>query len=47
VYHNVYHNKYAAIPLDAAFLAGYAIPQFEHEDEVRGNTAKWQRLALG
>ena len=43
---HVYHNKYAAVPLDSALLARYGIRQYELEGEVPRNTAKWKDLTL-
>jgi hypothetical protein len=43
---NVYHNKYAAIPLDPRLLAKHRVHQFRLEDEVSGKTAKWKELAV-
>jgi hypothetical protein len=42
----VYHNKYAAVPLDPKLLAKYGIRQFVLEDEVPGKTAKWKELSV-
>jgi hypothetical protein len=42
----VYHNKFAAVPLDPRLLAKYDIPQFELEDEAPGNTAKWKEIVV-
>lgn len=43
---NVYHNKYAAVPLDPKLLAEHSIHQFKLEDEVSEKTAKWKDLAV-
>jgi hypothetical protein len=40
----VYHNKFAAVPLNPKLLAKYGIDQFALEDEERGKTAKWEKL---
>ena len=40
----VYHNRYAAIPLEPVLLEKYGINQYRLENEVFGNTAKWQEL---
>jgi len=39
VYLSVYHNKFAAIPLNPAWLAAHGIPQFRLADETLGRTA--------
>jgi len=41
---HVYHNKFAAVPLDPRLPAKHGIRQFklELEDEVPANTAKWE-----
>jgi hypothetical protein len=43
---HVYHNKYAAVPLDPRLLSKHGIHQFQLEDEVPGKTAKWKDLAV-
>jgi len=43
---HVYHNRYAAVPLDPHLLAKEGIRQFKLEDEVFGNTAQWKEVAL-
>ena len=40
----VYHNRYAAIPLEPVLLEKYGINQYRLENEVSGNTAKWKEL---
>jgi hypothetical protein len=42
----VYHNKFAAVPLDQRLLAKHGICQFKLEGEARGNTAKWEEVAV-
>lgn len=41
---HIYHNKFAAVPLDPGLPAKYGIHQYELEGEVSGNTAKWRQL---
>lgn len=43
----VYHNKFAAVPLDPKLLAKHGIRQFALEDDVPGETAKWKELIMG
>jgi len=43
---HVYHNKFAAVKLDPRLLAKHRICQFRLEDELPGNTAKWEQVAL-
>lgn len=40
----VFHNKYAAIPLNPDLLARHGIVQYQIEDEVFGETAKWREV---
>ena len=42
----VYHNKFAAVPLNPKLLVKYGIRQFVLEDEVPGKTAKWKKLSV-
>ncbi len=42
----VYHNKFAALPLNPELLAEYGIHQLKLEDEVPGYTAKWTEFAV-
>jgi hypothetical protein len=42
----VYHNKFAAVPLDPKLLAKYGIRQFILDDEIQGRTAKWKELVV-
>ncbi len=42
---DVYHNKFAAVPLNSRLLAKYGTSQFELEDGVIGNTAKWKEIS--
>ena len=41
---HVYHNKYAAVPLDRALLAKCGIHSYELTSELLGNTAKWKEV---
>jgi hypothetical protein len=41
----VYHNKYASVPLVTKLLAKYGISQFALEEEVVGKTAKWKQIS--
>jgi hypothetical protein len=41
---HVYHNKYAAAPLETRLLAKHGIRQYKIEDEVSGKTAKWEQV---
>jgi len=41
---HIYHNKFAAIPLDQRLLAKYGIQQFKLEDEIPSATAKWKKI---
>ena len=41
---HVYHNKFAAVPLEPRLLAKHGIRQFKIKDEVSGNTAKWEQV---
>jgi hypothetical protein len=41
---HVYHNKFAAVPLEPRLLAKHGIRQFKIEGEVSGNTAKWEQV---
>jgi hypothetical protein len=41
---HIYHNKFAAVPLEPKLLAKYGILQFELKDEVPGSTAKWKKI---
>lgn len=40
----VYHNKFAAVPLNPQFLAKYGIDQFKLEDELPTSTADWEKI---
>ncbi len=42
----VYHNKYATVPLITKLLAKYGISQFELEEEVAGKTADWKEVSI-
>jgi hypothetical protein len=44
IFLNVYHNKFAAVPLEPRLLEKYSIPQFKLEDEVPGNTTQWEKV---
>jgi hypothetical protein len=41
---HVYHNTFAAVPLESGLLAGFGIPQFALEDETPGRTAQWMEI---
>lgn len=41
---HVYHNQFAAVPLDPRLLAKHNIPQFKLEAESPGITAKWEKI---
>ena len=41
---HLYHNKFAAIPLEARLFAKYGICQSKLADEVAGHTAKWEEI---
>jgi len=43
---HVYHNKFAAVPLDSRLLARHGIPQFKLENDSPGGTAKWEEVVL-
>jgi hypothetical protein len=43
---NVYHNKFAQVPLKPALLGQYGVEQFELEDETIGITPKWRKIGL-
>ena len=43
---HVYHNKFAAVPLDPWLLAKHGISQFKLEDEIPANTAKWEEIVV-
>jgi hypothetical protein len=43
---NVYHNIYAANPLDPALLGGYSIRQYRLEDEESDTTARWVEIEV-
>ncbi|MEJ2673209.1 MAG: hypothetical protein P8168_13615 [Deltaproteobacteria bacterium] len=42
----IYHNKFAAVPLDPKLLAKYGIQQFVLEDKMLGKTAKWKEWTV-
>lgn len=41
---HVYHNRFAAVPLQPRLLAKHRIRQFKLEDEVPGSTARWEEV---
>ena len=43
---HVYHNRFAAVPLDPRLLGQYGICQFKLEQEVPTKTAKWEEAAV-
>jgi hypothetical protein len=43
---HIYHNKFAAVPLDPRLPAKHGICQFKLEEEVPANTAKWEEVAV-
>jgi hypothetical protein len=43
---DIYHNKYAAVPLNPQLLTKYIIHQFILEDELPGKTAKWKEWVI-
>jgi hypothetical protein len=43
---HVYHNKFAAVPLDSRLLARHGIIQFKLGDDTSGGTAKWEEVVL-
>ncbi len=43
---HVYHNKFAAVPLDSRLLARHGITQFKLGDDVPGGTAEWEELVI-
>ena len=42
---DVYHNIYAAQPLNSALMAKYGIRQFHLVEQGPGATAQWQEIA--
>ena len=42
----VYHNKFAAVPLNSQFLTKYDIDQFKLEDGLPNNTEKWGKVMV-
>ena len=42
----VYHNRFASMPLKHALLDQYGVDQFELEGEMTGITSKWRKIAL-
>lgn len=42
----VYHNRFAAIPLNPALLAARGIPQFRLAEETPGRAAEWMEIRL-
>ena len=43
---HVYHNKFAAVPLEPRLLAKHRIRQFKLEDEAPGKTSQWEEVVL-
>ncbi len=43
---HVYHNRFAAVPLDPRLPAKYGISQFKLEDEIPSSTTKWEEVAV-
>jgi hypothetical protein len=43
---HVYHNKFAAVPLDPWLLAKRGISQFSLKDQAPSDTAKWEELVV-
>lgn len=43
---HVYHNKFAAVPLDSRLLARHGITQFKLGDNVPGGTAEWEEVMI-
>jgi hypothetical protein len=43
----VYHNKYAAVPLQTSVFSDFASAQFELGDEIAGRTADWRECTVG
>lgn len=43
---HVYHNRFAAVPLDPRLLTKYGISQFKLEDEIPSSTTKWEEVAV-
>jgi hypothetical protein len=41
---DVYHNRFAAVPLNPSLLAQFKIPQFELSGEIEGTTADWVEI---
>jgi hypothetical protein len=44
VFLDVYHNTFAAIPLNPTLLAAHGVPQFRLADEQPGVTAQWEEV---
>lgn len=43
---HVYHNKYAAVPINPNLLAEHGIKQFRLENEEPGYSGEWEELAV-
>ncbi len=43
---HVYHNKFAAVPLDSRLLARYGITQFKLGNDMPGGTAEWEEVMI-
>jgi hypothetical protein len=41
---HVYHNRYAAVPIQTELLTKYRLRQFRLGEEVPGRTAQWQEI---
>jgi len=46
IYLNVYHNKFAQVPLPPGCLAAYAIQQFKLADDTPGTVAGWELFKI-
>ena len=44
IFLEVYHNRFAQVPLKHSLLAGYGIEQFELEGDTLGTTSKWCKI---
>ena len=43
---HVYHNKFAAVPVEPRLLAKHRIRQFKLEEDIPGKTAQWQEVVF-
>ncbi len=46
VFLNVYHNRFAQVPLKPTLLAPYRVAQFELDEDVPGRTSKWRAIEV-